>query len=196
MANPKPPARRTGLLIGVGVVIVLILGAVVVGVDLSSGGHTTSTSTSSAGSVTSVTSSTTTVTCTGSSTSQTITIISGPVVVGTTGDVSAGVKCANGQLGTILNYNYGQPINIAVTVTNTALTPTAISTVLDGNPQGTNPWNVTSTGYTYVLGFGGAGESALTACAAQSCTHDIYATITFSNNTNATSNVVYFSVYT
>jgi len=192
MANPKPPARRTGLWIGVGVVLILIIGAVVVGVDLSSGGHTTTTSTSS---VSSVTSTTTSVTCTGSSTSQTITIISGPVVVGTTGDVSAGVKCAGGQLGTILSYTYGQPINIAVTVTDTALTPTALSTVLDGNPQGTNPWNVTSTGYTYVLGFGGAGESALTACAAQSCTHDIYATVTFSNNTNATSNVVYFSVY-
>lgn len=158
MANKKPPARRTGLWAGVAVVVVIILVVVVAAAVLSSKGGGTSTTSTSSTSTAAVTSTTTSVTCTGSSTSQTITMISGPVLVGASGDVSIGVTCANGQLGTLLSYAYGQPINIAVTVPS-SLTPTSIGTVFDGNPQNTNPWNVTSTGRTYVLGYGAAGRA-------------------------------------
>jgi hypothetical protein len=136
-----------------------------------------------------VLSTTSTVTCTGSSTSQRITIISGPVLVGTTGKVAAGVICADGHLGTILSYISGQQIRILVMVPDT-LNPTAVQTVLDGNPQNTNPWDVTSTGRAYFLDFGNAAEGPLTV----NGVHNVYAVVTFSDNTMARSNVVYFSV--
>lgn len=174
---------------GVVVVLVLIV-AVVAAVSLSSKSTTTTTTTSPTGSTSTSIGTSVVSTCSGSSTSATITIISGRTIVGTTGDVTEEAQCPGGQTGTIVTYSYGQDINIAVTVPN-SLTPTSIQTVLDGTPQNTNPWNVTSTGYTYVLGFGAAGESALTTTG---LTHDIYSIVTFSNNTNATSNVVYFSI--
>ena len=52
------------------------------------------------------------------------------------------------------------------------------------------PWDVKSTGHTYVLDYGPAGESTLTV----SGTHNVYAIVTFSDNSTATSNVVYFTV--
>jgi len=189
MAKPAP-GRRTAVWVSVAVVCVIII-AVVLFISVGGGGSTTTSSqpTSSTNSTT-----TTTQTCAGSSTSQTIHIISGPVVVGTTGKVAAGVTCADGHLGTILYYNYGQPINVQVTVLN-SLTPTGIQTVVDGNPQNANPWNVTSTGRTYVLGFGNAGQTVLTACPnPQPCQHDLYAIVTFSDNSTATSNAVYITV--
>src|SRR5712692_7267963 len=107
--------------------------------------------------------------------------------------VAAGVTCPDGHLGTILRYKYGDPIRIMVTVPD-YLTPTAIQTVVDGNPNnipGTPaPWDVKSTGRTYVLDYGPAGESPLTV----SGTHNVYAIVTFSDNSMATSNVVYFIV--
>ncbi len=189
MAKPAP-GRRPIIWIAVVVVFVIVVAAVLV---VSLGGSTTTTSTHTT-SATSTTTTTTTQTCAGSSSSQTITIVSGPVLVGTTGDVAAGVTCADGHLGNTLYYTYGQPINVQVTVPN-SLTPTMIKTVFDGNPQDANPWNVTSTGRTYVLGFGNAGETVLTACPnPQPCQHDVYAIITFSDGTTATSNVVYMTV--
>jgi len=190
MATPtKPPARRTGLYAAIVIALVLIV-AVVAGVSLSSKGTTTTSATSPTTSTTSTITSSTSVTCTGTSTSQTITIISGRTVVGTTGEVSEEAQCPGGQTGTVVTYDYGQNINIAVTVPNN-LTPVAIQTVLDGTPQNTNPWNVTSTGRTYVLGFGAAGESALTTTG---LTHDVYSIVTFADNSTASSNVVYFSI--
>ena len=188
MAKPAP-GRRPIIWISAAIVVVIVIAAVLV-VSLS-GGTTTTTSPTSP---TSVTTTTTTQTCAGSSTSQTIHIISGPVLVGTTGDVAAGVTCADGHLGTLLSYAYGQPINIQVTVLN-SLTPISIDTVVDGNPQNANPWNVTSTGRTYVLGYGNAGQTILTECPnPQPCQHDVYAIVTFADKTNATSNVVYMTV--
>ena len=185
MANPPQGRNRRPYLwlVGAFVVIVILIG---VSVATSPG---TGTSTSSHSTTTTQTTATTT--CESASSSATITIISGRTVVGTTGEVSEGVQCADGQLGTTLTYTYGQPINIDVTVPN-SLTPVAIQTVLDGNPQNTNPWNVTSTGRTYVLGFGAAGESSLTLTG---LTHDIYSIVTFSDGSTASSNVVYFTVY-
>jgi len=188
MAKPAP-GRRPIVWISAAAVVIIVVAAVLV-VSLGGGGTTTSSHTTST-----TTTTTTTQTCSGSSTSQTIPTVSGPVVVGATGKVAAGVACADGHLGTILQYNYSQPINIQVTVLN-SLTPTAIQTVYDGNPQNTNQWNVTSTGRTYVLGYGNAGETALTACtfAHAACVHDVYAVVTFSDNSTATSNAVYFTV--
>jgi hypothetical protein len=169
----------------VGVVSLIVTAAVVLLVSLAAGGTTGPTS--------SVSATTTTATCAGYSTSQTITIISGPVVVGTTGKVAAGVTCPDGHLGTILRYKFGEPIRIMVTVPD-SLTPTAIRTVVDGNPNNSpgtpTPWDVKSTGHAYVLDYGPAGESTLTV----SGTHNVYAIVTFSDNTTATSNVVYFIV--
>ena len=109
------------------------------------------------------------------------------------GRVAAGVTCPDGHLGTILRYKYGDPIRIMVTVPD-YLTPTAIQTVVDGNPNNSPgtpaPWDVKSTGRTYVLDYGPAGESPLTV----SGTHNVYAIVTFSDNSMATSNVVYFIV--
>ena len=86
-------------------------------------------------------------------------------------------------------YNYGQDITIAVSVPS-SLTPVAIGTTLDGNPQNTNPWNVTASGHTYYEDFGGAGQSVLVT----NGPHNIYATVTFADNSTATSNVVFFTV--
>jgi hypothetical protein len=183
------PGRRPIVWISV-VVLFVVLIAVVLVVSLGAGGTSTASSqpTSSTNSTT-----TTTASCAGSSTSQTITIVSGPVVVGTTGKVAAGLTCADGHLGTILRYIYGQPIRITVTVPN-SLTPTAIQTLYDGNPQNSpgtpNAWDVNSTGHTYLLDYGSAGESLLT----DNGVHDVYAIVTFSDNSTATSNVVYFTV--
>lgn len=183
MANPAAPRRRTTVWISVAVVFVIVIAAVVLLVSLGARGSSN----------TSTSATTTTETCAGSSTSQTITIISGPVVVGTTGKVAAGVTCPDGHLGTILHYKYGDPIRIMVTVPD-SLTPIAIQTVVDGNPNNSpgtpTPWDVKSTGHTYVLDFGPAGESTITV----SGTHDVYAIVTFSDNSTATSNVVYFIV--
>ncbi len=132
---------------------------------------------------------TTTTTCAGSSTSQTVTLASGPVVVGATGKVAAGVTCADGHLGTVLYYSYGESIRIAVTVPD-SLAPTAIQTVLDGTTQGTAPWDVSSTGHTYVLDYGAAGKSPLTL----NGLHNVFAVVTFSDNSTASSNLVYFTV--
>jgi hypothetical protein len=177
--------RRRVVWISVGVVSLIVTAAVVLLVSLAVGGTTGPTS--------SVSATTTTATCAGYSTSQTITIISGPVVVGTTGKVAAGVTCPDGHLGTILRSKYGDPIRIMVTVQD-SLTPTAIQTVVDGNPNNSpgtpTPWDVKSTGHTYVLDYGPAGESKLTDVG----THDVYAIVTFSDNSTATSNVVYFTV--
>ena len=185
------PGRRPIIWIAVGVVVIIVIAAVLA-VSLGGGGTTTTSSTTRSSTTSSTT--TTTQTCAGSSTSQTITIISGPVVVGTTGKVATGVTCPDGHLGTILAYTYGQPVSIQVSVLN-SLTPVKIQTVFDGNPQNANPWDVNSTGHTYLLGFGAAGKSVLTACPSpQPCEHDLYAIVTFSDNTNATSNVVFFTV--
>ena len=188
MAKPTT-GRRTVVWISVGVVALIVIAGVVVLASLGGGG-TSSTSTQTTSTTSTVT---TTATCAGSSTSATITIISGPVVVGTTGKVAAGVPCADGHLGTILRYNYGEDIKITVTVPD-SLTPIAIQTMFDGNPANSpatpNPWDVNSSGHTYVLDYGPAGESGLTA----SGTHDVYAIVTFSDNSTATSNVVYFTV--
>jgi hypothetical protein len=177
--------RRRVVWISVGVVSLIVTAAVVLLVSLAVGGTTGPTS--------SVSATTTAATCAGYSTSQTITIISGPVVVGTTGKVAAGVTCPDGHLGTILRSKYGDPIRIMVTVQD-SLTPTAIQTVVDGNPNNSpgtpTPWDVKSTGHTYVLDYGPAGESKLTDVG----THDVYAIVTFSDNSTATSNVVYFTV--
>jgi hypothetical protein len=185
MANPAP-RKRTAVWISVAVVLLIVVAAVVLLFSLAQGGTTTGPSSS-------VSATTTTATCAGSSTSQTITIISGPVVVGTTGKVAAGVACPDGHLGTILHYKYGDPINIMVVVPED-LTPTAIQTMYDGNPNNSGgtptPWDVKSTGHTYVLGYGPAGESTLTV----SGTHNVYAIVTFADNSTATSNVVYFTV--
>jgi hypothetical protein len=185
MAQPRT-GRRTIVWISVGVVLLIVIVAVVLVASL--GGRASSTTTNSTASTV-----TTTATCEGSSTSATITIISGPVVVGATGKVAAGVVCADGHLGTILHLAYGQPIKITVTVPD-SLTPTAIQTVYDGNPANSpgtpNPWDVSSTGHSYTLDYGPAGESQLTV----SGTHDVYAIVTFSDNSTATSNVVYFTV--
>lgn len=187
MTAPAPkPRSRLGLYAAVVVVLVLII-AVVSAVSLSSKSTTTSTTSPSS---TTVSATTVNSTCSGTSSSGTLTIISGRTVVGTTGEVSEEAQCPAGQSGTIVTYSYGQVINIDVTVPND-LTPVAIQTVLDGNPQNTNPWNVTSTGHTYVLGFGPAGESPLTTTG---LTHDIYSIVTFADNSTATSNVVYFSI--
>jgi hypothetical protein len=107
LANPAP-RKRTVVWISVGVVSLIVTAAVVLLVSLAAGGTTGPTS--------SVSATTTTATCAGYSTSQTITIISGPVVVGTTGKVAAGVTCPDGHLGTILRYKFGEPIRIMVTV--------------------------------------------------------------------------------
>lgn len=179
-----------GLYAGIVVVLVLIV-AVIAGVSLSSKSTTTATSVTTSPTTSTSATSATVSTCSGTSTSsQTITIISGRTVVGTTGEVSEEAQCPGGQTGTVVTYAYGQVINIDVTVPN-SLIPVAIQTVLDGTPQNTNPWNVTSTGRTYVLGFGPAGESALTT---PGLTHDIYSIVTFADNSTATSNVVYFSI--
>jgi hypothetical protein len=185
VATPKAPARWTPLYISIGVAIVVVV-AVVAGFTLASGGSSTTTTTrsTSTGETTTTTSS-----CAGTSSSQTITIITGPVLVGQTGKVAALAQCAGGGTGTRAIYSYGQQINIAVTVPNN-LTPTAIGTTFDGNPQNTNPWNVTSTGHTYILGFGPAGKTVLLTDGL----HDVYATVTFSDNSTATSNVVFFEV--
>jgi hypothetical protein len=178
--------RRPIVWISAIVSFVLVIIVVFV-VSLGAGGTSTNSRSS-----TMSTSSTTTVaaTCAGSSTSQTITIITGPVLVGATGKVAAGVVCPDGHLGTILYYTYGQPISIAVTVPN-SLTPISIQTVLDGNPQySVSPWDVNSTGRIYVLNFGGAGQGPLTLGGL----HDVYAIVKFSDNSTATSNVVYFTV--
>ncbi len=180
------PGRRRIVWVSVAVVFVIVIAGVALLVGLGVGATTT-------GPASSVSTTTTTATCAGSSTSQTITIISGPVVVGTTGKVAAGVTCPDGHLGTILRYKYGDPIRIMVTVTD-SLTPTAIQTLYDGNPNNSPgtpiPWDVKSTGHTYVLDYGPAGESTLTV----SGTHNVYAIVTFSDNSTATSNVVYFTV--
>jgi len=185
MANPAP-RKRTVVWISVGVVFLMVIAAVILLVSLGAGGTAT-------GPTSSVSATTTTATCAGSSTSQTITIISGPVVVGTSGKVAAGVTCPDGHLGTILRYKYGDPIRIMVTVPD-YLTPTALQTVVDGNPNNSpgtpTPWDVKSTGRTYVLDYGPAGESPITV----SGTHNVYAIVTFSDNSTATSNVVYFIV--
>jgi hypothetical protein len=185
MAN-QAPRKRTVVWISVGVVFLIVIAAVVLLVSLAPGGTTTGPSSS-------VSSTTTTATCAGGSTSQTITIISGPVVVGTTGKVAAGVTCPDGHLGTIVRYKFGDPIRIMVTVQDN-LTPTAIQTVVDGNPNNSpgtpTPWDVKSTGRTYVLDYGPAGESPITV----SGTHNVYAIVTFSDNSTATSNVVYYIV--
>jgi hypothetical protein len=185
MANPTP-RKRTAVWISIVVVLLLVVAAVVLLVGLAQGGTTTGPSSS-------VSSTTTTATCAGTSSSQTITIISGPVVVGTTGKVAAGVTCPDGHLGTILHYKYGDTIRIAVTVPD-SLTPTAMQTLYDGNPNNSpgtpTPWDVKSTGHTYVLDYGPAGESTLTDVG----THNVYAIVTFSDNSTATSNVVYFTV--
>lgn len=179
----KPAGRSKTIWIALVVVLVLVIALIAVGADLA-GGKSSSTTSSSKSSTT-----VSSFTCTGSSTSQVVTAANGPVLVGKTGLVSAGVTCPNGSLGTILTYGYGVPINIAVTVQQSK-TPVSIGTVLDGNPQNTNPWNVTSTGYTYTLGYGGAGESTLT----DTGPHNVYAIVTFSDGTNATSNLVQFTV--
>jgi hypothetical protein len=185
MANPAP-RRRTVVWVSVGVVFLIVIAAIVILVSLGVGGTTT-------GSTSSVSSTTTTTSCSGVSTSQTITIISGPLVVGTTGKVAAGVTCPDGHLGTILHYKFGDPIRIMVTVPDD-LTPTAIKTVVDGNPNNSpgtpTPWDVKSTGHTYVLDYGPAGKSPITV----SGPHNVFAIVTFSDDSTATSNVVYFSV--
>jgi hypothetical protein len=188
MAKPSQ-GRRPIVWISVAVIVVVVAAALLV-VGLGGGTTTSSTTSTSSG----VTTSTTTQTCAGSSSSQTITIITGPVVVGTTGDVAAGVTCADGHLGNMLYYQYGQDVSVRVSVPD-SLTPTMIDTVFDGNPQNANPWDVNSTGHTYVLGFGGAGQTVLTACPnPQPCLHDFYAIVTFADGSTATSNVVYITV--
>ncbi len=188
MAKPAT-GRRTIVWISVGVVLLIVIAAVVLLVSLGVGGNST-TSTHSTSTTSTVT---TTATCAGMSTSTTITIISGPVVVGTTGKVAAGVPCADGHLGTGVQYKFGDPIKITVTVPN-SLTPIAIQTMFDGNPANSpgtpNPWDVNSSGHTYVLDYGPAGESLLTVPGL----HDVYAIVTFSDNSTATSNVVYITV--
>ena len=185
MASPAP-RKRTVVWISVGVVFLTVIAAVVLLVSLAAGGTTT-------GPTSSVSTTTTSTTCAGSSTSQTITIISGPLVVGTSGKVAAGVTCPDGHLGTILHYKYGDPIRIIVSVPD-SLIPIAIQTLYDGNPNNSGgtptPWDVKSTGHTYVLDYGPAGESTLTV----SGTHNVYAIVTFSDNSTATSNVVHFTV--
>jgi hypothetical protein len=181
------PGRRTVVWISVAVVFIMIIAVVLVASGTGGLSGTSSRPTSSTGSTTTVS------TCAGSSTSQTITIISGPVVVGASGKVAVGVTCPDGHLGTILRYNYGDPIRIMVTVPD-SLTPIAIQTVYDGNPNNSpgtpTPWDVKSTGHTYILDYGPAGESTLTVGG----THNVYAIVTFSDNSTATSNVVYFTV--
>jgi hypothetical protein len=181
------PGRRPIVWISVAAASVAVIAVVLV---VSIGGSGTSIHSSQPITSTNSTATSSTATCAGSSTSQTVTAISGPVLVGDTGKVAAGVTCADGHLGTILYYNYGQPISVAVTVPD-SLVPTAIQTVFDGNPQNSNQWNVNSTGHTYVLGYGAAGESPLTVAGL----HDVYAIVTFSDKSKATSNLVYFTVY-
>lgn len=180
----RAPPRRTPLYAAIVIVVIIVVATV--GFALSTGGSTTTTS-STKTSTSQVTTSTSS--CTGSSTSQTITIVTGPVLVGQTGKVDAEAQCPGGGTGTHVIYSYGQQINIAVTVPSD-LTPIAIGTTLDGNPQNTNPWNVTASGHTYYESFGGAGQSVLVT----NGPHDIFATVTFSDNSTATSNVVFFTV--
>jgi len=187
MAKAAPSRRPIFWLVGSVVVVVILVVVALV----ASPGSLSSTTTSTHTTTSTGTSTTSTTTCEGSSSSATISIISGRTVVGTTGKVAEGVQCADGHLGNILSYQYGQQINIQVTVPD-SLTPVAIQTVLDGTPQNTNPWDVNSTGHTYVLMFGGAGQSSLTVAG---LTHDIYSIVTFSDNSTATSNVVFFTVY-
>lgn len=170
----KPPGRRKGVWIAVAVGLVLIV-AVLLGVGelASQGGHTTTTTTTTASTQS------TTATCTTSSGQIPFSRL---VVV-------ASAPCSDGSPGTVLVYSLGQPINIAVTVADST-TPVAIQTVLDGIKQNTNPWNVTETGHTYVLGYGGAGESGLVDVG----THTVYAVVTFADKTNATSDAVTFTV--
>ena len=188
----KPAAGRRPVLWLVGSVVVVVI--LVVVALISSPGTGPSTTIQTDTSTTSVTTSVAT-TCEGTSTSQTLSVISGRTVVGTTGEVAAGVPCADGHLGTTLTYAYGQQINIEVTVPN-SLTPTGIQTLYDGNPNNSpgtpNPWNVTSTGHTYTLSYGAAGESTLTF---PGVVHDVFAIVTFSDGSTATSNVVFFTVY-
>lgn len=198
MAKAAPRRRPILWLVGaVFVVVILVVVALLTSPGATPSTTTKSTSTSSTGTAT------TTTTCGGQSSSAVVTTIVGgggslghggslrTTTVGTTGNVSEGVPCADGQLGTVLTYQYGQPIVIQVTVPD-SLTPISIQTVLDGTAQNTNPWNVTSTGHTYLLEFGGAGKSPLTG---GGVTHDLYSIVTFSDNSTASSNVVYFTVY-
>lgn len=176
------PQRRPIVWVSVVAVLIIVVAFLFV-ISLGSGGTSTTPMSSTS------TRSTTTEWCAGVSTSQTVMTISGPVLVGATGKVTAGVTCPDGHLGTILSYSFGQPITIYVSVTS-SFTPSTIQIVYDGSPRNLLPWDVGATGRTYVLDYGGAGESPLTLGG----THNLFAEVTFSDKTNATSNLVTFTV--
>ena len=181
------PRGRPIVWISVTVASVIVF-AIIIVLSLSiSDGQSTSKVSSASGRSTTTT--TTTASCAGSSTAQTVSLASGPVVLGATGKAALGVTCPDGHLGTILYYDYTQPIKMTVTVPD-SLTPTAIQTVLDGNPKPVNQWDVNSTERIYVLDYGGAGESP----EVLDGTHTVYAIVTFSDNSSVTSNLVTFTV--
>ncbi len=84
-----------------------------------------------------------------------------------------------------VSYNSGAEVKVEVSVPNTTH-PASLVVVLDGVKQSPKAWDVNSTGYVYVLDFGGAGFAP----EIDYGTHTTYSTVTFADGTTATSNTI------
>jgi hypothetical protein len=91
----------------------------------------------------------------------------------------------SGGCGPDVTLTPGQTMELAVTVPSTSQ-PVSVQAVINGSPAGVHPWNVTQTGYTYTIDFGGAADDP--------STNSLYAIVTYADGTTSTTNTVTLTI--